>query len=421
MRMMLQRFAVLTLCVQAACLAPAEESFKAVLVSGIPHVRQKQDFCGEACVEMVLKKLGFKMDQDYVFDVSGVDPMLARGCYTPELTKTMQKIGFEPGPTWYKLDTAGTELNTQWTALHADLAKGIPSIVCTHYNDQPGTTEHFRLVTGYDPAADEVIYNEPAVDNGAGLRMKKELFLKLWPLKTKQDGSMVIRMRCEPKSVTNAVRAAGFTPADYAQHAMTLRKKLAGRPFAMVLEPPFVVIGDEDIAMVRRYSDRTVKWAVKKLKADYFAKDPDEIIDIFLFGNNASYEKNTLELFNEKPTTPYGFYSEENHALVMNIATGGGKLVHEIVHPYMRANFPECPSWLNEGMGSLYEQRGNRKRHPSVFPRTSKDDQPRILLVKPRQQLRPSPLPLLLPPGKRCVREVLPVISQEPRKRPIGT
>ena len=25
--------------------------------------------------------------------------------------------------------------------------------------------------------------------------------------------------------------------------------------------------------------------------------------------------------------------------------TGGGTLVHEIVHPFLRANFPECPAW----------------------------------------------------------------------------
>ena len=40
----------------------------------------------------------------------------------------------------------------------------------------------------------------------------------------------------------------------------------------------------------------------------------------------------------------------------MNIATGGGTLVHEIVHPFIDANFPACPAWLNEGLGSLYEQ-----------------------------------------------------------------
>ena len=40
----------------------------------------------------------------------------------------------------------------------------------------------------------------------------------------------------------------------------------------------------------------------------------------------------------------------------MNINTGGGTLVHELVHPFMAANFPKCPSWFNEGLASLYEQ-----------------------------------------------------------------
>ena len=44
----------------------------------------------------------------------------------------------------------------------------------------------------------------------------------------------------------------------------------------------------------------------------------------------------------------------------MNIGTGGGTLVHEIVHPFVEANFPECPAWFNEGLGSLYEQCGER-------------------------------------------------------------
>ncbi len=44
----------------------------------------------------------------------------------------------------------------------------------------------------------------------------------------------------------------------------------------------------------------------------------------------------------------------------MNISTGGGTLVHEIVHPFMSANFPECPSWFNEGLASLYEQSSER-------------------------------------------------------------
>ena len=47
----------------------------------------------------------------------------------------------------------------------------------------------------------------------------------------------------------------------------------------------------------------------------------------------------------------------------MNIATGGGTLVHEMVHAFMESNFPQCPAWFNEGLASLYEQSGQRNGH----------------------------------------------------------
>jgi hypothetical protein len=33
--------------------------------------------------------------------------------------------------------------------------------------------------------------------------------------------------------------------------------------------------------------------------------------------------------------------------------------VHEIVHPFIDANFPACPTWFDEGLASLYEQCGD--------------------------------------------------------------
>jgi hypothetical protein len=47
----------------------------------------------------------------------------------------------------------------------------------------------------------------------------------------------------------------------------------------------------------------------------------------------------------------------------MNIATGGGTLVHEMVHPFVEADFPDAPPWLNEGLGSLFEQADERDGH----------------------------------------------------------
>src|ERR1017187_3442252 len=147
-----------------------------------------------------------------------------------------------------------------------------------------------------------------------------------------------------------------------AEHITQLQKKVPPG-FTIVAQPPFVVIGDELPEVVRRRSTNTVKWAVDKLKQDYFQRDPPEIIDIWLFRDNASYTNHARLLFNDTPTSPFGYYSAGHRALIMNISTGGGTLVHEIVHPFMVANFPGCPTWFNEGLASLYEASAERNGH----------------------------------------------------------
>ncbi len=151
-----------------------------------------------------------------------------------------------------------------------------------------------------------------------------------------------------------------FSELQYAAHVRDLRRKTPNDDFHIVLQRPFVVVGDEPLAVVKRRAEQTVRWAVDHLKREYFSNDPEVILDIWLFRDKTSYEANTASLFGAKPTTPFGYYSRANRALVMNIATGGGTLVHEIVHPFIEANFPSCPSWFNEGLASLYEQSAER-------------------------------------------------------------
>ncbi len=362
------------LCGLAVLLAPnllvppvlAETIYRDALIKDVPHVQQKPDFCGEACAEMALRKLGHEMDQDYVFNQSNVEPAEGRGCYTPELVATLTGIGLKVGTVWFRsrAENLDKELETQWRALHEDLLKGIPSIVCTHFDDKPTTSEHFRLILGYDAGKDEVIYHEPAEKEGAYVRMSRAKFLKIWPLKINRENWTIIRIRCEPDKIKQFSRPAGFTKADYARHVRDLREKIpAGGRFTVLVQPPFVVIGDERADIVRRRARQTVEWAVTMLKKDYFSKDPDRILDIWLFKDKDSYETNCSDLLEEHPTTPYGFCSSRTGALIMNIATGGGTLVHEIVHPFIKANFPECPAWLNEGLGSLYEQSSEADGH----------------------------------------------------------
>ena len=162
-----------------------------------------------------------------------------------------------------------------------------------------------------------------------------------------------------------AERRSTFTDDDYRRHIVTLRAtmaehKLEPDDFHIVIARPFVVIGDESLTTVERRAERTVRWAVERLKQDFFRHDPTAIVDIWLFKDKTSYEHHTKLLFGRRPHTPFGYYSPRDRALVMNISTGGGTLVHEIVHPFVAADFPKCPAWLNEGLGSLFEQCGER-------------------------------------------------------------
>lgn len=153
-----------------------------------------------------------------------------------------------------------------------------------------------------------------------------------------------------------------ITDEDFKEYMKKLKKKVP-TGFTIIVQPPFVVISDESDAIVKQRSQRTIKWTVNMLKQDYFSKDPNNIIDIWLFKDDESYYKHAKELFDDEPTTPFGYFSDEDNALIMNIRTGGGTLVHEIVHPFMHSNFSDCPPWFDEGLASLYEQCQEKDGH----------------------------------------------------------
>ena len=60
-------------------MAPAATTYKKVLIEGVPHVKQRPDFCGEACAEMMLRKLKHDVGQDEVFNEARLSPVHGRG------------------------------------------------------------------------------------------------------------------------------------------------------------------------------------------------------------------------------------------------------------------------------------------------------------------------------------------------------
>lgn len=125
---------------------------------------------------------------------------------------------------------------------------------------------------------------------------------------------------------------------------------------AVVVRTPFVLAGDMNEAHLDEHYRATIAPAARALARCYFRKSPTLPITILLFSGEASYNRYAKQLFNEEGVNVYGYYKPDRRTLVMNIATGGGTLVHELTHALVDFDFPRIPDWFNEGLASLYEQ-----------------------------------------------------------------
>ena len=161
--------------------------------------------------------------------------------------------------------------------------------------------------------------------------------------------------RAKPKTIG----PEGISDVEFAAKLEQLGQQM-GPGFRKAIVKPFVVTSNQSAQAFEQTCQQTIRWAIQMLTKDFFPKGPDRIITIYLFADEGSYKKYSWSLFSSKPVTPYGYYLSRHQALVMNIGTGGGTLVHEMVHPLLAANFPAAPSWFDEGLASLYEQSHQR-------------------------------------------------------------
>ncbi|HLX61212.1 MAG TPA: DUF1570 domain-containing protein [Planctomycetota bacterium] len=134
-----------------------------------------------------------------------------------------------------------------------------------------------------------------------------------------------------------------------------LKKNLDGS-FAISSIGPWVIATDMDAAEAERITRGTIAVCAAGIQRQLFTKEArSEPAKVYLFKDGDSYTAWNKKLFGEKPMSIFGYFSRATNSLVMNIGTGGGTLVHEMVHAMAEADYPDIPAWLNEGLGSLYE------------------------------------------------------------------
>lgn len=150
-----------------------------------------------------------------------------------------------------------------------------------------------------------------------------------------------------------------FTPAELEAERASLQDD-AGPPFQSAVVAPFVILaeghsGDSRDRTTLDDAAQTVTWARDRLRASFFEREPGKIVSIWVFADEESYMRGASATLGTIPTTPYGFYRPCKRQLVVNAGLGWGTMVHELVHAFMAADFPEAPTWMNEGLASLFE------------------------------------------------------------------
>jgi hypothetical protein len=124
----------------------------------------------------------------------------------------------------------------------------------------------------------------------------------------------------------------------------------------VIVREPFVLAGNLDEDELDAWHRETISMAQRAMQREFFSREPDQPISVLLWADEASYNHYAEKLFGDRGVSIYGYYKPNSRTLVMNIATGGGTLVHELTHALVDFDFPTIPDWFNEGLASLHEQ-----------------------------------------------------------------
>jgi hypothetical protein len=163
--------------------------------------------------------------------------------------------------------------------------------------------------------------------------------------------------------------------ADIAARSAEARADLGARADVAIVEGNFVVAAPSSGGALAGAIDVTRR-ALSAYFNGRFSKRPERAISVYLFPDSRRYGAYCKKRWSEDCGTPYGFYLGSERRIVMNVEPGIGTLTHELVHPLVEADFPAAPTWINEGIASLFERfyfpkageiRGGKNwRHPRL-------------------------------------------------------
>lgn len=120
----------------------------------------------------------------------------------------------------------------------------------------------------------------------------------------------------------------------------------------------FIIFSDLKPEITYQLINNDIKNTVDAMLSSYITVKPDKVIPIVLFENYNSYRDFAVNNFamDENDLSPYGFYKISRNAIIIRYVSWKGSLAHELTHSLIQNDFPDIPSWFNEGLAALHEK-----------------------------------------------------------------
>jgi hypothetical protein len=136
--------------------------------------------------------------------------------------------------------------------------------------------------------------------------------------------------------------------------AMERVKQRFGNDYSYRREGVFICVGAMPQEALDTVVDNIIKDVGNRFGKMFFDKKPNYPIHVYLANSRETFGTLCRKL-GVGMSSPAGFYTPATHTLMINLGTGDGTLVHELVHALQWPDFRDCPLWFFEGFGSLFE------------------------------------------------------------------
>ena len=125
----------------------------------------------------------------------------------------------------------------------------------------------------------------------------------------------------------------------------------------------FVIFSDLGESLTYRLIDSDVRNTIDAMENTYVSKKPDNATPLILFNDFDAYKSFVLKNYDirEDDLSPYGFYKISKNVIVVRYVSWKGSIMHEITHKFTKTDFPDMPSWFDEGLASLHEKSTYKK------------------------------------------------------------